>query len=78
MCEFPKGVKNRVVSGYVPGGNAVTGAILNSFIHVIKYSYNFLSTFGPKYGKSELGNRLRRTQRSFCSEKITSQAGAER
>ena len=36
---------------YVPGGNAVPGAILNSFIHVIMYSYYFLSSFGPKYKK---------------------------
>ena len=36
---------------YVPGGNAVFGAMLNSFIHVIMYSYYFLSSFGPKFKK---------------------------
>ena len=34
---------------YVPGGNAVPGAILNSFIHVIMYSYYLLSSFGPRF-----------------------------
>ena len=36
---------------YVPGGNCVPGAILNSFIHVVMYFYYFLSAFGPTFKK---------------------------
>ncbi len=33
---------------YVAGGNAVFGAMINSAIHVIMYTYYFLAAFGPQ------------------------------
>jgi elongation of very long chain fatty acids protein 4 len=36
---------------FVPGGNAVPGAIINSSVHVIMYSYYFFAAFGPLFKK---------------------------
>ena len=32
---------------YVAGGNAVYGALINSAVHVVMYTYYFLAAFGP-------------------------------
>ncbi len=38
-------------ANYVPGGNTVFGAALNSAIHVVMYGYYFVSALGPQYRK---------------------------
>ena len=55
---------------YVPGGNCIAGAILNSFIHIIMYSYYFLSAFGSRFKKylwwKRYLTRLQLAQFAFC------------
>jgi elongation of very long chain fatty acids protein 4 len=36
---------------WVPGGQAFFGAMINSFVHVLMYSYYGLSALGPRYQK---------------------------
>ena len=38
-------------ANFAPGGNSVFALAQNSVIHVIMYTYYFLSSFGPKYRK---------------------------
>jgi hypothetical protein len=33
---------------FVPGGSALTGAMVNCFVHIVMYSYYGLAAFGPK------------------------------
>ena len=33
---------------FVPGGSALTGAVVNSVVHVLMYTYYALSAIGPK------------------------------
>lgn len=37
---------------YVPGGNPIILPLLNSFVHVVMYTYYFLSNASPEYKKS--------------------------
>ncbi|XP_067008056.2 very long chain fatty acid elongase 7 [Anabrus simplex] len=37
---------------YAPGGNPIFLGLLNSFVHVVMYSYYFLSSLDPEYKKS--------------------------
>ena len=36
---------------YAPGGHTTFGAFINSFIHVLMYSYYALAALGPDYRK---------------------------
>ena len=36
---------------FVPGGHATFFGLLNSFVHVVMYSYYLLAAMGPKYQK---------------------------
>lgn len=36
---------------YYPGGHGLFLGFINSFVHIIMYTYYFLATFGPKYEK---------------------------
>lgn len=36
---------------FVAGGHATFFGFLNTFVHIIMYSYYFLAAFGPKYQK---------------------------
>ena len=40
-----------LMANFAPGGNSVFGPALNCDIHVLMYSYYFLSSFGPKMQK---------------------------
>lgn len=40
-----------LVTKYIGGGSASLFIILNSFVHVIMYTYYFLASFGPKFQK---------------------------
>nr|UZZ64687.1 fatty acid elongase elovl1c [Platychelipus littoralis] len=40
-----------MLTTYAPGGNDSFGGVVNYFIHIVMYSYYFLSSLGPKYRK---------------------------
>ncbi len=36
---------------FVPGGHESFGALFNTFVHVIMYTYYFFAAFGPRFQK---------------------------
>lgn len=58
-CRFVK-IRNRLSRPWVhsficcrffPGGHESFGALFNTFIHVVMYTYYFLAAFGPRFQK---------------------------